>query len=58
MGVGGISLNISSTSIRYDELNLCTFGHTSFILLSLIPSQEAMPRKGASHGVVGIIRPI
>lgn len=52
------SPNISSTSIRCEELKLAKFGQTSFILLSLIPSHDAIPRNGASHEVVGIIRPI
>ena len=54
----GIS-NILSTSIRYEglDLNLCRFGHTSSILLSLIPNHDAIPWNGESQGVVGIIRP-
>ena len=57
------SPNISSTSIRYEDsisfedLKLCKFGHTSSMLLSLMPSHDAIPRNGASQGVVGIIRP-
>ena len=52
------SPNISSNSMRYEELKLAKFGQTSSILLSLIPSHDAIPRNGVSHGVVGIIRPI
>ena len=57
------SPNISSTSIRYEDsissedLKLCKFGHTSSMLLSLMPSHDAIPRNGASQGVVGIMRP-
>ena len=59
-GVGGTSMlpYISSTSIRYEELNLCKFGHTSSNLSMSTPTHDAIPRNAASQGVVGIIRPI
>ena len=38
-------------------MNLYKFGHTSSILPAPIPSQDAIPLNGESHGVVGITRP-
>ena len=56
--------NILCLSIRYEglffgelDLNLCRFGHTSSISLSLIPNHDAIPSNGESQGVVGIMRP-
>jgi len=59
VGAGsGMSKKRSFGSNRYEESKFLIFGHTSSKALFGTPNQVAIALKTASHGVVGINRPL